>query len=131
MEALLKYIPSKPKKKKHNDSLSKKKSPKQVRKHLTTSHGHHVHSKEPANTPTTARTLAALLKLDLESAPLAASVAEASAPEPDAVPVAAPEAEPEAEVEPPMAAAWNASNVLSGVGLTAKTIPRWQCLERM
>jgi len=49
---------------------------------------------------------------------------EAVADEPLPVPV---EPEPEAEVglldEPPLAAAWKASKVLSAVGLTAKTMP--------
>jgi hypothetical protein len=56
--------------------------------------------------------------------PLAAGVPGALAP---VAPGAAAELEPEAVALPvPMAACWKAANVLSAVGLTAKTIPFWQ-----
>jgi hypothetical protein len=37
----------------------------------------------------------------------------------------------EAELPPDLAAAWNASKLLAAVGLTAKTIPCWQCLKKI
>ena len=37
----------------------------------------------------------------------------------------------EAELLPDLAAAWNASKLLAAVGLTANTIPCWQCLGKI
>ena len=93
------------------------------------SHIHiHIHRRQPANKPIATAALAALLKLHLDSAPLAAGEVVAAPPvDTDTLAVAPPPVVP-VVFEPPIAAAWNAAKVLSAVGFTAKTIPLWQCL---